>query len=234
MGANVVKRSFGNMASMQIDASHVLENNSNCVIQGCSSSGKTRLCANLLLHADKLFSTPPTLILFCYKTWQGIYDELMARLPTIQFLPRLPTDEELKSLTSPHQHSVLVADDMLREIACSPFFSELFTRMSHHYRITSILLLQNTASQGKFGSTLSKNCHYTFLMRSPRDQYSVRSLGLQMGDYRNLQEAYKDATREPFSYLLISTHPKTPDTLRYRTHVLPSEGVTVCYISQGK
>ena len=212
----------------------VLENNSNCIIQGCSSSGKTRLCARILTHAEQIFPTPPTLIIFCYKTWQGIYDELQSKLPSIHFLPCLPGEEELKSLTSNHNHSVIVADDMLTEISSSPFCSDLFTRISHHYNITSILIMQNATVAGKFASNLAKNCHYSFLMRSPRDQYSVRNLGLQLGDYRNLMEAYKDATKEPFSYLLISSHPKSGDLLRYRSQIFPDDAVSICYINRSK
>jgi hypothetical protein len=159
---------------------------------------------------------------------------MQAKLHNIHFLPHLPTEQELKSATSSHPHTVLVADDMLTELTNSPFCSELFTRISHHFNITSILIMQNANIPGKFSGNLSKNCHYTFLMRSPRDHYSVRSLGLQMADYKNLQEAYKDATRDPFSYLLISSHPMTQDMFRYRTHIFPSDLATICYISQSK
>jgi hypothetical protein len=207
------------------------EDHSNIIIQGCSGSGKTEICSKILRHGPDLFDTTPSLILFCYKSWQKIYDSLQKEMSNIRFLPNLPNEEELKDLVRGHDHSILVADDMLTEIAHSAFCSDLFLRLCHHLQITTILILQSGNLGTKFGSNLIKNCHYTILLRSPKDQYGVRSLGLQLADYKNLSAAYRDATREPFSYLLISSHPKSEDSLRYRTDIFPSDPLGICYIA---
>ena len=36
-------------------------------------------------------------------------------------------------------------------------------------------------------------------------------------------EAYKDATREPYSYLLLDLRPEQDEDLRLRTNVIPGE-----------
>jgi len=36
-------------------------------------------------------------------------------------------------------------------------------------------------------------------------------------------EAYKDATREPYSYLLVDLRPEQHEDLRLRTNVFPGE-----------
>jgi len=36
-------------------------------------------------------------------------------------------------------------------------------------------------------------------------------------------EAYKDATREPYSYLLVDLRPEQDDDLRLRTNIFPRE-----------
>jgi hypothetical protein len=210
-----------------------LQDYSNMVIQGCSGAGKTLLVAKLLLHAHSLFKTAPSLIIFCYKTWQDIYTQIQQQLTNVHFLPNLPSEEVLKNMTHGHDHSILVADDMLADIVNSEFCSELFLRLSHHLKCTSILLVQNNIS-GKYGSNLTKNCHYTFLLKSARDNFTIRSLGAQLSDYKHLQQAYQDATKEPFSYLLVSTHPQSADVVRYRTDIFPTDPVCICYIAPNK
>ena len=63
------------------------------------------------------------------------------------------------------------SDDKMDEIAKHPFYSELFVRIGHHYKISSVLLLQNNCASSKYTSTINKNCHYTILTRSPRNMY---------------------------------------------------------------
>jgi hypothetical protein len=188
----------------------------------------------ILKYAEDLFPTPPSLFIFCYKSWQKEYENLQGTLPNIHFLPSLPTEAQLREMVTGHDHSMLIADDMLNEIRHSSFCTELFVRMSHHLKLTTLLILQDATIGNKFGSTLNKNSHYSILMRSPRDQYSVRSLGQQLGDYRTLITAYRDATKEPFSYLLVSSHPKSPDELRYRTSIFPSDPACICYIASNQ
>jgi len=36
-------------------------------------------------------------------------------------------------------------------------------------------------------------------------------------------DAYKDATREPYSYLLVDLRPEQDDDLRLRTNIFPGE-----------
>jgi hypothetical protein len=224
------------MATANIVSGVKLEDNSNIVIQGCSSSGKTILCSQILLQSAEVFVTQPSLVIFCYKTWQTVYSTLQDKLPNIIFLSSLPTESELKTLVDGHDHSIFVVDDMQMEINNNPFFSDLFTRISHHFNISTILLLQEVV-KGKFGGHLNKNCHYTFLMRSMRNAYTIRSLGIQVGDYKNLYAAYREATKIPFSYLLISTHPQTDDSLRYRSNIFTPHdpfSPSICYIERSK
>jgi predicted GTPase len=85
------------MASIRTVSRLQLEDHSNIVIQGCSGSGKSELCARIL-QSDDIFVTPPSLIIFCYKTWQRIYTTLEQNLSNIIFLPSLPTESELKNM----------------------------------------------------------------------------------------------------------------------------------------
>jgi len=205
------------------------QDNSNILVSGSSSSGKTTLIQRLLLHSNLMFETPPSLILFVYNTWHDIYDQLQKDIKNIVFMEQLPTEEELLELTSFHKHSLFVADDKMEELMNNKFGSDLFTRNSHHYGITTILVLQNCSSPGKYKSNIMKNTHYSILLRSPRDFNSVRSLGIQIGDFKNLVQCYEEATSQRWGYLCCDTHPISDPQLRYRTAIFPDDEMSIVY-----
>jgi hypothetical protein len=47
-----------------------------------------------------------------------------------------------------------------------------------------------------------------------------------------MQEAYKDATSRPYGYLFLDYKQTTPDEFRYRTNILPSEGIENAYTTE--
>jgi len=63
------------------------------------------------------------------------------------------------------------------------------------------------------------------LFKNPRDASQFASLVRQM--YPNKSafavEAYKDATREPYSYLLVNLHREQDEELRLWTNIFPRE-----------
>lgn len=170
-----------------------------------------------------MFVTPPLTIIFIYKHWQKLYQEIEQLSDNVIFLDSIPNEEELKEMIKGNSHSLLICDDMINEIGNNPFISDVFTRLSHHLGTSTILLLQNLSIPSKYQSTLSKNAHVSVLMKSPREAFTIRTLGTQLGDYKNLSQAYKDATKFPFSYLVCDTHPKSNQDYKYRTNIFPDE-----------
>ena len=65
---------------------------------------------------------------------------------------------------------------------------------------------------------ISLNSHYLVQFQKPRDKLQVLTLAKQMYPKQNhfLPEAYKMATAEPFSYLLVDLKQDTPEHLRLR------------------
>lgn len=199
------------------------QDTSNIIVSGCSGSGKSHFVANLLRNKNTLFVTPPTNCIFVYKHWQPLYSELQRAHKEILFLDSLPTEDELKEKVHKHNHSLFICDDLISEIGSSSFISDVFTRLSHHLKTSTILLVQNLSMPGKFTSTLCRNAHVSVLMKSPREAYAIRSLGVQLNDYKNLLSVYKDATTEPFSYLVVDTHPLANALYKYRSKIFPTE-----------
>ena len=103
--------------------------------------------------------------------------------------------------------------------------SQIFTKYSHHYNISCIYLLQNLFPKGPQARTISLNAHYIILMKNNRDRAQIRHLASQVypGNTKFLIEAFKDATKLPFSYLLFDFKNDSNETIRVRTGILPNE-----------
>jgi len=63
------------------------------------------------------------------------------------------------------------------------------------------------------------------LFKNPRDASQFANLARQMYPKRSqfAIEPYKDATKVPYSYLLIDLRPEQDDDLRLRTNIFPGE-----------
>ena len=72
---------------------------------------------------------------------------------------------------------------------------------------------------------MSLNCHYLFIMKSPRDKAQIMNLAKQFSPYKtkHIIESFKTATRKPYSYLMLDFHTSTPDHLRVRSNIFPTE-----------
>ena len=88
-----------------------------------------------------------------------------------------------------------------------------------------VYLAQNLFLKNKFTRTISLNAHYMVLFKNPRDATQFANLARQMYPHTSkfAVEAYKDATRSPYSYLLIDLRPEQDDDLRLRTNIFPGE-----------
>ena len=61
-----------------------------------------------------------------------------------------------------------------------------------------------------------------------RDTNQIKILGNQLGIRGKLENAYKDATKEPFSYIVLDVSPSSDSSYMLRTHIFP-EDYTVIY-----
>ncbi len=191
----------------------------NFYVSGQSQSGKSHLVRRLLQHTDELFYPVPTKIVYCYGEYQKEFKELR----NVDLVEGFPSD--LDELTKGHDHSIVVLDDLMSECSKDQRVSDLFTRGSHHKGISVFYLTQNLFPPGKLSRTISLNCHYIFVFKNPRDSLGIATLAKQMFPKRSdyLVDSFQDATKQPYSYLLIDCHPQTPEHIRLRTNILPGE-----------
>lgn len=153
--------------------------------------------------------------------YDEVADDLRKKGIAVEFTAGLPNLEELDK----HTPKLLVYDDVAGTPADDQV-AKVFAVKSHHRNTSAIYITQNLF-QGKTNSrTINKNASYLILTKSVRDSSFIQFLGRQMypeGKGRFLVEAYKDATKKPYSYLFINYRQDADDDKRILTGIFPHE-----------
>ena len=123
----------------------------------------------------------------------------------------------------------------MAEASKSNQLEKFFVQGSHHRNLTLIFIVQHLFEKGKAMRTSSLNSHYIVLYKNPRDKGQIAILGRQMYPAHScaFDEILKDATTQPYSYLLIDLRPETPEEHSLRTNIFPcdiTEPPTTVYI----
>lgn len=192
------------------------------IVAGPSGSGKTVLVRRILENHTILIPLKITnlKVMWAYGQWQPTYSENIANVIT-SYCDGLPSEDEIKSFNP----NVIVIDDLMNELADDIKMGNLFTKGSHHLNINVIFISQNIFQKGKQMRNINLSCHYMIIMKNPRDRSQIDILGRQMKITQALSEAYNDATKEPFGYLLIDLKQDTPDNLMLRSRITPQENI---------
>ena len=101
------------------------------ILAGPSSSGKTTLLKQVIEKRCLLIQPSPHRIVWYYKRWQPMYEELTQSIPGIEFkegLPDPPTYSPFPVL--------FIIDDLMSTASQSDTISNLFTEGSHHLNIS--------------------------------------------------------------------------------------------------
>ena len=187
-----------------------------------SGAGKTSFMKQFLKHHEQLVNPPFTKKIWVYAEWQVAYDDM----DDVEFVRTLNEDTISREKLGEGSHTALVIDDMIDEID-EKFMSRLYSKYSHHRFISCFTLLQSLfLTSMRNHRFLSQNTHYLFLWKSPRDYCSVTTLLRQMfgsKSYKYALDAFEDATRPKYGYLLISMCSDTPRELSLRSRILPHE-----------
>ena len=194
---------------------------SNIIVSGPTGSGKTQFVSRILKTRN--IDPFPTRILYLYSEWQQEYDNLLESLPEITFQRGFP--DKLMDLFVPSQNNLLILDDQMSKAGDTKELADLFTKGSHHRNLTIIYIVQNLFDKSKSMRTASLNSQYIILFKSPRDKSIIQHLGSQMfpKNTKFLVDAFEDATKIPYGYLLIDLRQDTPEEMRIRSNIFPSE-----------
>ena len=205
------------------------------IISGSSNGGKTVLTHNILHYKNLLFNVIPKKTFLFYKKHQETYN-LMLKSGLVDELIEIEDDmvgeKDFEKMVSPYKNkggSLCVFDDCMELIDSTN--SKIFTKIAHHENCNIIFLTQSLFVDNKHYRVMSRNATYIIVMKNPRDVAQIKNLSCQMGVDKNLLvEAYKEATKKPYSYLLLDFHPTTPDHIRLRSNILPGSSPMCVYL----
>ena len=174
---------------------------------------------------EYLIEPVPEEVVWCYSEYQQAYYE-MQQWSNVEFCEGMPDLEKLKS--AKQKAKLLILDDLMQSKQKEKL-TEIYTKGSHHYNLSVLTLVQNIFYSGL--RTARINSHYLVLLKNPSDKLQVANLAKQLypQNSRHLIESYHDATKDPYTYLLIDLHQLTPDLYRLRSKIFPSE-ITVIYV----
>ena len=178
-----------------------------------------------------MFSQIPHSILYCYGTYQSLFDKFQKKLSNIKFEQGIPTLETIEGMNDGN-FNVIVLDDLMDEVVQGgPEVMNLFSKLSHHYNITTIFITQNIFAQGKYARTIALNTHYLVLFENKRDESQIAYLARQLSPNKkeHFLEAYQDAIEYQHGYLLVDCEPQSPRELKFRTNIFPTEDMTVYF-----
>lgn len=201
------------------------------VLGGVSQSGKTTFTLNMLRYIDQLFDKPERKqnIIFYYHQWQSLYENFRQENIVKHWINKLPTEDDVKERTLLYKDkggSIIVIDDFAQEL--NKGVATIFSELVHHTNSVVILLTQNIFSKNIYFRDISLNSTYVILFKNPRDSLQIVNFARQFSPGKNpyIVQAYKEATKSAYSYLLFDLHQSTRDDLRVRSNVLP--GAHLC------
>lgn len=193
-----------------------------CTVAGPTWSGKTEFIFRLIRLANETIDPPPEKIMYCY----GEFQPSFADFPEVEFHEGLP---DVGSFDG-RSRTLLIIDDLMNE--ADQNVCNLFTKLSHHRNVSVVFITQNLFHKNRHVRTMNLNTHYLVLFKNPRDATQIAIVARQMypGKSKFVVEAFKDATKEPYGYLLIDLRPETDERYRIRTNIFPDDNRQYVYV----
>lgn len=193
------------------------------IVAGGTGSGKSVLTRALIQHHMLTFTRMPRQpkVIWCYGIEQEAYSSPIPNV-IVKYHEGLIDEKGIRG----SRPDIVVIDDLMTEKSNDPFVHNLFTKISHHLKVTVIYITQNMYERGQ--CKMKRNAHYLLMMRNPSDKSQITTLGRQLypRTKRQLQhfyEAYDDATKKKYGYLLIDVSPEGDENQKLKTNILPNE-----------
>ena len=196
-----------------------LKSGSTITIAGPSQSGKSTLVERIVKQKDEIFTKPISKV-FWYCSFPP-----SNKIEDVTYLVGFPNDINERIVPD----CLVVIDDFMQELSNSSSLTSVMTKAVHHLPMTLIFITQNLFQKSNENKTRRLNTNYMIIFKSPQDKTQVDYLGRQMypEDKNFLKLAYDDATKQPYSYLMIDSNQDTPDEVRVRTNIAKDGEITV-------
>ena len=204
-----------------------LKENFKIFISGPSRCGKTFFVVNLLENLTKIAKAPPTFIIYVYKVWQDKFDKM--RNVNVFLEDKDDLNEKITTYTA-GKSTLIIFDDLINSKSIINI-APLFTVDGRHLKMSLIFLSQRMFVNNEFFRQISQNSDYFVVFKNPRNLSEIRTLAQQItpGDLQ-LMYIYREATKEPFSYLFINLTQEAQSETKYLSNLFEQNHIIKTYI----
>ena len=196
-----------------------------CLLAGPSAAGKTTWICRFLRERDNLIDAKVKQVVFYYDQWQELYDSMAREKLVDEFVKGKPTVETFQKLAHHEKNTtvLVVIDD--QQHRADPDLARIFQVTARHSGCSVMYLCQSLFSPKKSHREISLQADYIVLFRNPRDMLSISHFARQVcpGKSNVLVDIYREATKKPYSYLLMDFHQMTNNHLRFRTNIFKGD-----------
>ena len=181
----------------------------NMVLAGPSQSGKSWFVREMLAH--KQITPYPSHVVLAYKEWQPLYDDMKEQGLVQSFVQGLDgVSNEINGVTP----TLIILDDLQKEVASNEFVSSMFMRGSHHRNCSCIFIVQNLYFQGRKSRDIALNAHYYVIFRNPGDQIQLKEFARRRGQHDMIMHAYSKHCSRKHTFLIIDNSQHTDDRIK--------------------
>lgn len=202
------------------------------MITGPSQSGKSEFMLNLVKFRKDVCTSDFTRIIYCQSNSyahknQLFYQKLQKEFPQAELIQGLPNIHTLH-LDLNNLPTLLLIDDMMREVVRSNEMVDLVTNDVHNFNISVAFTFQNYFVRGKHGNTFSRNCQYKVLFYNRSELLELRNISSQVVDTPkffkfNFQYLTSQFPNDPSHYILLDSHPRSQlSEMWCRSHIFPN------------
>ena len=194
-----------------------LKENFKLFVSGPSRCGKTFFISELLENIETFAKDPPETILYIYKIWQTKFDEMKSVVDGF-IEDNENVVQQIKELAL-GQRIFVIFDDLINSKSLVDI-AVLFTVDGRHMNMSMAFLTQRMFVNNEHFRQISQNCDYFCIFKNPRNSSEIRTLAQQLTPGSlSLIEIYKEATKNPFSYLFINLTQECDQSVKYLSHV---------------
>ena len=207
-----------------------LKENFKLFISGPSRCGKTFFISELLENLENFAKEPPETILYVYKVWQTKFDEMKS------IVHEFIEDNEniihqIKEIA--HGQRIFVIFDDLINSKSLVDIATLFTVDGRHMNMSMAFLTQRMFVNNEHFRQISQNSDYFCIFKNPRNSSEIRTLAQQLTPGSLvLIEIYKEATKNPFSYLFINLTQECDSNVKYISQIFEENHCVKVYHPQ--
>ena len=198
----------------------------------CGPTGSGKIFFVFQLLKNNVFTKKVSKIFYCYGVYQDFYDTMLLSLPNIEFHEGIPNMDQINE-SNDGEFNIIILDDLMEKIIKNIDTQNLFTKYCHHFNITTVFITQNIFAQGPCSRNINLNTHILVLFANRRDESQIHTLVKQLfpGNKKAFIEAFKDATKNRFGYLVVDCDPSSADEFKLRTKIFPGE-TTISYLKK--